>query len=89
MYGGEETEFCERAEKKYKVLYSPKALVYHKISPKKLKLKWLIRRSHNSGYLKVKMKRTPKLLARNPKFNILDYFLFFPYLIGYCQAKIS
>ncbi|NVM02879.1 MAG: glycosyltransferase [Candidatus Helarchaeota archaeon] len=89
MYGGEETEFCERAGKKFKILYSPKALVYHKVSAEKLKLKWFIKRSFDSGFNKAKMKRVPKVLARNPRFNLFDYALMFPYLMGYFRAKIS
>lgn len=89
MYGGEETEFCERANKKYELIYCPQAIVYHKLALDKLNLKWLIKRAHNSGFLKAKMKRTPKVIARNSKFNFLDYFLILPYLIGYIRAKIS
>ncbi|MHA1377721.1 MAG: glycosyltransferase family 2 protein [Candidatus Helarchaeota archaeon] len=89
MYGGEETEFCERANKKYKVLYCPKAIVYHKISSEKLNFKWFIKRSHDSGYSKAKRKRVPKVIARNSKFNFFDYSLMFPYLIGYIKGRIS
>ncbi|MFX1450629.1 MAG: glycosyltransferase family 2 protein [Promethearchaeota archaeon] len=89
MYGGEETEFCERAGKKYKILYSPKSVVYHNISNEKLRLKWFIQRAHDSGFSKAKRKRLPKILARNPKFNIFDYFLISIYLVGYIKGKIS
>ncbi|MHA1298620.1 MAG: glycosyltransferase family 2 protein [Candidatus Helarchaeota archaeon] len=88
MYGGEETEFCERARNKFKVLYFPKAIVFHKISLEKLKLIWFFRRSYSSGFLKAKKKRAPKVLARNPRFNLFDYTLLFPYMVGYLRAKI-
>lgn len=89
MYGGEETEFCERAGRKFKIIYSPKAIVYHKISPKKLNLRWFLKRSYASGFNKAKKKRVPKVITYNPRFNILDYLLMIPYLLGYITAKIS
>ncbi len=89
MYGGEETQYCERAAKKFKILYSPKAIVYHKISDKKLKLRWFVKRSYDSGFNKAKMKRVPKVLARNPRFNLFDVSMLFPYMVGYIRAKIS
>ena len=89
MYGGEETEFCERAGEKFKIVYCPKAIVYHEISVEKLKLNWFIKRSHDSGFLKAKMKRKPRIMTNNPRFNFFDYILLFPYLLGYIRARIT
>ena len=56
---GEETEFCERMREKFGkgVIYNPDAIVYHKIFPERLRLRFLLRRAFWQGYSKQMMKK--------------------------------
>ena len=51
---GEETELCERIRNKFGkgVIYNPKAVVYHKVFPERLKTKFLLKRAFWQGYSK-------------------------------------
>jgi len=44
---GEETELCERMREKFGrgVVYNPKAVVYHKVFPERLRMRFLLRRA--------------------------------------------
>jgi GT2 family glycosyltransferase len=55
---GEETELCERMRNKFGkgVVYNPDAIVYHKVFPERLKIKFLLRRAFWQGYSKKMMK---------------------------------
>ena len=55
---GEETELCERMREKFGrgVVYSPDAIVYHKVFPERLRLRFLLRRAFWQGYSKRVMK---------------------------------
>jgi GT2 family glycosyltransferase len=55
---GEETELCERMRNKFGkgVIYNPKAVVYHKVFPERLRMRFLLRRAFWQGYSKRVMK---------------------------------
>ena len=55
---GEETELCERMRNKFGkgVIYNPKAVVYHKVFPERLKMIFLLKRAFCQGYSKRMMK---------------------------------
>lgn len=55
---GEETELCERMREKFGrgVVYNPDAIVYHKVFPERLRLRFLLRRAFWQGYSKRVMK---------------------------------
>jgi len=56
---GEEAEFTLRIKQKLGqgVLYNPKALVYHKIPPSKVKVKALLKRAFYQGYSKALLRK--------------------------------
>ena len=51
---GEETELCERMRNKFGkgVIYNPAAIVYHKVFPERLKVRFLLKRAFWQGYSK-------------------------------------
>jgi GT2 family glycosyltransferase len=55
---GEETELCERMRNKFGkgVIYNPDAIVYHKVFPERLKIRFLLKRAFWQGYSKRMMK---------------------------------
>ena len=55
---GEETELCERMSNKFEkgVIYNPEAIVYHKVFPERLRMRFLLRRAFWQGYSKRLMK---------------------------------
>lgn len=55
---GEETELCDRMRNKFGkgVIYNPKAVVYHKVFPERLRMRFLLRRAFWQGYSKRMMK---------------------------------
>jgi hypothetical protein len=55
---GEETELCERMREKFGkgVVYNPEAVVYHKVFPERLRIRFLLRRAFWQGYSKRVMK---------------------------------
>ena len=55
---GEETELCERMREKFGrgVVYNPDAIVYHKVFPERLRMRFLLRRAFWQGYSKRVMK---------------------------------
>ena len=57
MLQGGETELCERMRKTYGkgVMYNPKAVVYHKIFPNRVKFSFLVKRAFWQGYSKALM----------------------------------
>ena len=56
---GEEAEFTLRMKQKLGqgVIYNPKALVYHKITPSKVKVKALLKRAFYQGYSKALLRK--------------------------------
>ncbi len=55
---GEETELCERMGERFGkgVIYNPNAVVYHKVFPDRLKMRFFLRRAFWQGYSKGVMK---------------------------------
>lgn len=55
---GEETELCDRMRNEFGkgVIYNPEAVVYHKVFPERLKIKFLLKRAFWQGYSKRMMK---------------------------------
>ncbi|MDI3475593.1 MAG: glucosyl-dolichyl phosphate glucuronosyltransferase [Thermococcaceae archaeon] len=56
--GGEDTDmFLRVKERSYKVIFNPKALVYHKIYPHRIKMRTLIKRALGGGRSIAKLKK--------------------------------
>jgi len=79
---GEEADFCIRL--KYKlpdalILYEPRAVIYHKVPPWRLALKYIVKRSFDEGVYKSKLKNLPLCLPQNQlstESSYLRYLLF-------------
>lgn len=78
---GDETEFYMRL-KHYipdgKIIYEPKAIVYHKVYPYKSTLRSVLRRSYSDGYFKSKTKNIYKNSKHKPfktEYTFLRYLL--------------
>ncbi|MGB2727141.1 MAG: glycosyltransferase [Halobacteriota archaeon] len=67
---GEETELCERMREKFGrgVIYNPDAVVYHKVFPERLKMRFLLRRAFWQGYSKRVMKEIGYSISEEEKF---------------------
>jgi glycosyltransferase involved in cell wall biosynthesis len=67
---GEETELCERMRKTFGkgVVYNPEAIVYHKVFPERLMIKFLLRRAFWQGYSKRVMKEMGYSISEEEKF---------------------
>jgi glycosyltransferase involved in cell wall biosynthesis len=67
---GEETELCERMRKKFGrgVVYNPDAVVYHKVFPERLKMRFLLRRAFWQGYSKRVMKEMGYSISEEERF---------------------
>jgi GT2 family glycosyltransferase len=55
LMGHDDTEFGIRATSKLHrttIIYDPKAIVYHKVSPNRVNLKYVVRRSYSEGFSK-------------------------------------
>lgn len=87
--GGEDTEFCNRINKKYKILYNPDVKVSHLIDSERLTLKWIYKRAYYGGYSKAFQKKLPKRLSQKNRFNLFDFTLLFPYFIGYFKGILE
>lgn len=66
----EETELCERMKGKFGrgVVYNPDAVVYHKVFPDRLKMRFLLRRAFWQGYSKRVMKEMGYSISEEEKF---------------------
>ncbi len=66
----EETELCERMKGKFGrgVVYNPDAVVYHKVFPDRLKMRFLLRRAFWQGYSKRVMKEQGYSISEEEKF---------------------
>ena len=87
--GGEDTEFCNRIKKKYKILYNPDVIISHIIDSERLTLKWIYKRAYYGGYSKAFQKKFPKRVSKNSKFKLFDLTLLIPYLIGYGKGFLE
>jgi len=67
---GEETELCERMREKFGkgVVYNPDAIVYHKVFPERLRLRFLLRRAFWQGYSKRVMKELGYSISEEEEF---------------------
>lgn len=67
---GEETELCERMRGKFGkgVIYNPEAVVYHKVFPERLRMRFLLRRAFWQGYSKRVMKEMEYSISEEEKF---------------------
>lgn len=67
---GEETELCERMRGKFGrgVFYNPEAIVYHKVFPDRLRMRFLLRRAFWQGYSKRVMKEMGYSISEEEKF---------------------
>ncbi len=67
---GEETELCERMREKFGrgVVYNPDAIVYHKVFPERLRMRFLLRRAFWQGYSKRVMKEMGYSMSEEAKF---------------------
>lgn len=67
---GEETELCERMRDKFGrgVVYNPNAIVYHKVFPERLIMRFLLRRAFWQGYSKRVMKEMGYSISEEEEF---------------------
>jgi len=67
---GEKTELCERMREKFGrgVVYNPEAVVYHKVFPERLRMRFLLRRAFWQGYSKRVMKEMGYSISEEEKF---------------------
>ena len=67
---GEETELCERMREKFGkgVVYNPDAIVYHKVFPERLRMRFLLRRAFWQGYSKRVMKELGYSISEEEEF---------------------
>lgn len=67
---GEETELCERMREKFGrgVVYNPDAIVYHKVFPERLRMRFLLRRAFWQGYSKRVMKELGYSISEEERF---------------------
>ena len=102
---GEETELCDRMRKKFGkgVVYNPDAIVYHKVFPERLEIRFLLRRAFWQGYSKRVMKEEGCALHEENTFlkvvfngiferigQILSLFIFtFTVMIGYLSKLLK
>jgi len=73
--GGEEAEFCLKVKQKFPnkmILYEPKAIVYHKVHPRRQTLRYIIRRSFEEGFSKAKL---GKLVGANNSLSSENFYL--------------
>lgn len=86
--GGEEANLCLRIKHEMPdalVLYQPNALIHHKVPHRRLRLKYIARRSYNEGFYKsIVEKLSPKSTQQTPRtqrtlsteYSYLHYILF-------------
>ncbi len=95
LLSGEETEICARVRKHgYKVYYTPRAIVYHRIKAERLNYKWMMKRVYWGGITRSILGRKILLSKKeignallNP-YDIMYVVLFsLPYLLGYLHGK--
>lgn len=69
--GGEEANLCLRIKHQMPdalILYRPNALIHHKVPPRRLRLKYIARRSYNEGFYKSIVERlSPKPTQQTPR----------------------
>ncbi|MDW8048708.1 MAG: glycosyltransferase family 2 protein [Nitrososphaerota archaeon] len=97
LLSGEETMLCQNVRRRgYKIFYTPKAIVYHKISPQKLTFKWMAERVFWGGVTRSVVGR--KLLMSGKEiggkgmtiYDILYVALFsIPYMLGYSYGRMK
>jgi GT2 family glycosyltransferase len=82
---GAETELCQRMRERFGkgVVYNPGAIVYHKVFPERLRMKYLLRRAFWQGYSKRVMKERGYPLEEEEKF----VRLLFAGIAGRIKAK--
>jgi len=64
----EETDLCLRIQQRVPgsvILYEPRAVVYHRVPPERLRLGFLLRRSYEEGFCKSRMKQLVGATARS------------------------
>lgn len=67
---GAETELCQRMKEKFGkgVVYNPAAIIYHKVFPERLRMKYLLKRTFWQGYSKRVMQETGHPLGEEQRF---------------------
>lgn len=79
---GEEADFCLRLKYKLpdaRILYEPRAVIYHKVPPWRLALKYIVKRSFDEGVYKSKLKNLSLSVPQNQlstESSYLRYLLF-------------
>ena len=86
--GTEDTEFCIRVLEKnpgYKLVHDSKAVVYHKVYPNRMSLKYILRRSYSEGTSKAYIansfrdhRKTRSVLSRESSYLSALFFRFLP-----------
>jgi GT2 family glycosyltransferase len=67
---GEEVEICDRMRQRFGkgVIYNPKAIVFHKVFPERLKMRYLFSRAFWQGYSKRELERRGYSLTEEGRF---------------------
>lgn len=85
--GGEETDLCERAHRKgFKVVYTPFAVVYHKIPKERLRKGWFVKRIFYGGVSRALRGGKPEQFHN--KRNFYDFIILPPLLLIYSLGFI-
>jgi glycosyltransferase involved in cell wall biosynthesis len=64
LMGHDDTEFGIRATSKLpgtKIIYDPQAIVYHRVSPNRVSLKYVVRRSYSEGFSKASISNSAQI----------------------------
>lgn len=91
LYGGEETELCERASAHgWEILFVPEAQVDHLIPPERMSVRSTLSRSFYAGMSRGNQGGRPKPLHRNRKLvDWLALILILPfYMCGYLYGRL-
>ena len=78
LLGCEETEYCVRVKQIYpndKIVYDPRAIVYHKVAKQRGRIKYVINRSYGEGISKELVRKTFKENVLASENNYLIYLL--------------
>lgn len=93
LFGGEETDFCERIRRKFiKIKYIPDSVVYHHVSKERLRIWWILKRSYYGGISRGIRGGIPEVRSdiEHSIYDIIIFPLFLiPYLFGLIQGRMQ
>lgn len=82
LFDNEDIDFCERVLRMgYRLLYNPKAVVYHEISSERVNVRYILRRAFYSGislyFMKKKYAKSRAMLIKDLIRSTFGLFLLF------------